>query len=74
MEYSFCEPHYAHPLNLWHIRQLTEAVVKLGGGADTSALCGRFVSWDLDIEITGFHLEHNVCKKCLEIYRKEAVK
>lgn len=67
-EYSFCEPVMAGPLGPWHIRELTEAGRKLGGGADTESLCGRKMGWDLDVEISEFHLDR-ACKKCAEAYK-----
>jgi hypothetical protein len=69
IEYSFCETAVATPYSLWHIRRLTKVGRKLGGGADTLSLCGRKVSWDLEVELTEHHLTHNACKKCLETYR-----
>jgi hypothetical protein len=48
MEYSFCETATAGAKTPWHIRVLTAKGRKLGGGADTPALCGREVSWDLN--------------------------
>ena len=47
VNYSFCETVTAGPLSRWHIRPLTRRGKLLGGGADTPALCGRKVSWDL---------------------------
>lgn len=38
MEYAFCEHVGASAHSRWHI---------LGGGADTSSLCGVEVAWDL---------------------------
>jgi len=68
MKFSFCESVTASSQSRWHIRQLTEAGMKLGGGADTSSLCGRQVAWDLQVEITERLLSH-CCKKCAEEYR-----
>ena len=70
-EYSFCENVHAGPFSRWHIRKLTDVGRKLGGGADTSSLCGKQVHWDLQVEITEFHLAHNTCLKCLEKYNKQ---
>lgn len=58
-------------LSLWNLRHLTSEGEKLGGGADTRSLCGRRVDWDLRVDPTPHHLENNVCKSCLETYRKE---
>lgn len=61
--YSFCETVTAGPTTPWHIRRLTEAGRRLGGAADTPALCGRAVSWDLQVTITPHHLGH-ACPEC----------
>jgi len=72
-KYSFCEHAHATPWSKWHIRRLTAAGLKLGGGADTPALCGRTVAWDLSQLATGrVDADHEfVCGKCAEIYRSE---
>ena len=71
-KYSFCESVFAPPKGWWHIRELTEAGQKLGGGIDTPGLCGRpdlkFGGWDLAVELSEFHLNNNACKACLEEY------
>ena len=67
-QYAFCETATAGPRTPWHIRKLGAKGLKLGGGADTPSLCGRTVAWDLKVEITEHHLEHN-CRKCAEAYR-----
>lgn len=69
--YSFCESVTAGPSSPWHIRILTDKGQKLGGGADTKALCGREVCWDLKAVIDAHHLDKNTCKKCLEEYVKK---
>jgi hypothetical protein len=68
--YSFCETVTAGSSSKWHIRLLTRFGKKLGGGADTPSLCGRKVAWDLSVELTPFHLEHNSCKTCLAEYER----
>ena len=74
--YSFCESVTALPLSKWHIRKLTAKGQMFGGGVDTVSLCGhinlKMGGWDLNIELTDFHLENNACKSCLEIYRSTA--
>ena len=65
--FSFCENTWAGSETPWHIRKLTTNGRKLTGGADSVALCGRFVYWDLDIEITEHHLTH-CCQKCRKEY------
>jgi hypothetical protein len=62
-EYSYCETATAAATTPWHIRELTEAGKKLGGGADTPALCGRKVSWDLNTVVRDLNYEF-VCKEC----------
>jgi len=66
--FSFCEAATAGPLSPWHIRPLTAVGRKLGGGADTIALCGRTVSWDIQVEIDSGHLTH-CCTACAGIYQ-----
>ncbi len=68
--YSLCEAVTATAISLVHIRKLTEAGRKLGGGADTPALCGRNVSWDLGTEINKDHLAY-CCTVCVEEYQKQ---
>lgn len=67
-KFSFCESVTATAQQPWHIRMLTDKGIKLGGGADTKALCGVKVQWDLDVPITEHHLNNNVCRKCYEEY------
>ena len=69
-DYSFCESVHAAGHSPWHLRKLTETGPKYGGGADTPALCGRTVAWDMDVTITPFHLTQ-ICKACAAAYRKE---
>ena len=46
-QYSFCESIHGS-FNTWHIRLLTPAGRKLGGGIDTESLCGRVNhGWDI---------------------------
>jgi len=61
--HSFCESITATSRSAWHIRPLTEQGLKLGGGADSLALCGREVCWDLEVDITNHHLTH-CCQVC----------
>lgn len=67
-QFAFCETVTASSQSKWHIRKLGEAGLKLGGGVDTKALCGREVAWDLNVELTEHHLEHNTCKRCRALY------
>lgn len=64
--YAFCETIHASSYTPWHIRQLTDAGRKFGGGADTPALCGLRVSWDIPTPVNPI-LEH-ACNKCVEAY------
>ena len=66
MEYSFCESVHGTGVSRWHIRRLTDAGKKLGGGIDTPSLCGRVMppyGWDLDVQIDARTLEM-ACTKC----------
>lgn len=66
-DFSFCETVTASGTTPWHIRRLTQAGQFLGGGADTLALCGRSVSWDIRIPIKPDHLHAKmVCLACRE--------
>lgn len=67
INYSFCESQWATGTSPWHIRRLTKLGKKLSGGADTPALCGRKVAWDLEVDITEHHLTH-CCICCREEY------
>ena len=74
--YSFCESVHAGPETLWHIRRLSDAGQKLGGGIDTPFLCYRGTQsrgWDLDVQITDHHLGH-CCPRCADVYRQEVPK
>lgn len=69
-EYSFCETATAGSLSRWHIRELTKIGRKTGGGADTPALCGRTVAWDLNAKISDRNLPE-ACPTCREAYLKK---
>ena len=68
-EFSFCETATASSISPWHIRKLTVYGKKYGGGADTPALCGIKVSWDLEVKIDDLHLQH-ACKKCVSAFQE----
>ena len=79
MMFSFCEGVWATSGSPWHIRKLTDQGQKLGGGIDTPSLCGRVGppktnGWDLEVELTEHHLEHNSCKICKEIYDGQSLR
>lgn len=68
-DFAFCETVTAGPTTFWHIRPLTARGHKFGGGADTPALCGRKVSWDLKCEITPRSLQSSrICPHCARGY------
>lgn len=45
--YSECERATATPTSPIHVRRLTATGLHTGGGADTAALCGAKVAWDI---------------------------
>lgn len=65
-EFALCETGYS-TVGMWHIRKLTEAGLKTGGGADTKALCGAGVRWDFSFPIIEERLQF-VCKTCRDSY------
>lgn len=67
MTYSLCETVTATGSSRRHIRQLTAKGQKLSGGADTIALCGRAVAWDLGTPIAKITPEA-ICPGCLAAY------
>lgn len=70
---AFCEPVTAGSNTLIHIRPLTSVGLKLGGGADTPALCGRRVDWDLEAPITPRSIEDpRTCSKCRDEFERLA--
>lgn len=68
IQFSFCETATATSSSPWHIRQLTEKGPKFGGGADSPALCGRQVAWDIDVPVAWQEMDH-CCHKCVESLR-----
>jgi hypothetical protein len=71
--YAFCETATAGPNSKWHIRRLTHRGKKLGGGADTLALCSAKPAWDLNAEIT-YHALQQCCLRCKNEYIDETTK
>lgn len=61
--------------NLTHIRPLTAAGLKPGGGADTPALCGAPVLWDKSLGFTADRVEHwnpwpyGLCSRCKSAFQ-----
>jgi hypothetical protein len=69
---SSCETMFA-VAKPWHLRKLTAKGYKFGGGADTPALCGRAVAWDVNVPVTKGRLSNSLttCRKCLEVLNAE---
>jgi len=68
--YSFCESIHAGAYTPWHIRKLSEAGRKLGGGVDTTTLCGiTMQGWDRKVEISN-RLLKTACVKCVGEYER----
>jgi hypothetical protein len=67
-KFAFCESLFASGASPWHVRPLTDAGLKPGGGADTASLCGHRVSWDLRFPITPFLLSRATCPACAAAY------
>lgn len=70
MDYAFCETITAGGASPWHIRKLSDRGPKYSGGADTPALCGREVAWDLRANITPFRIAR-CCRKCAAALARE---
>jgi hypothetical protein len=70
-KYALCERVTASPISPWHIRKLTERGLRPGGGADTPALCGACVRWDLESPVDNHVHEDYVCVKCRVEYLKQ---
>jgi hypothetical protein len=75
--YSICESSFAAPWSHWHIRPLTEAGRKHGGGIDTPSLCGRVTppdGWDLEysvVQAVRTPKKANLCKTCLAKFKEK---
>jgi hypothetical protein len=67
LSYSFCDATSISSREPLHIRRLTHVGQKLGGGADTTALCGAKVSCDRAVEIT-YHQLQSCCQACARTY------
>lgn len=65
----YCEPVWASSLARWHIRRITETGLHTGGGADTKALCGLEVSWDIFPIATNPYALKSSCPECVAEYR-----
>jgi hypothetical protein len=74
-KYSFCRENRGH-LTGFHIRKLRPSGRRLVDRADTLALCGRRVEYDLTIEVTEPSLETEgwrTCDACKEEWRSFAL-
>lgn len=77
---SYCESVWAGPTSPNHIRNFAEQGLMPGGGANTPALCGSEVSWDLraikslaelEQRIANAHETNRVCVKCAELAKEQ---
>ncbi|MFE6967239.1 hypothetical protein ACFVAJ_19325 [Agromyces sp. NPDC057679] len=75
--YTYCETATAGPTTPNHIRELSEQGMKTGGGADTKALCGREVAWDLrEADLLNLEAESDdvgytfICPSCRDAAEK----
>lgn len=78
--YSFCEPVYVTGPAPWCIRKLTGTGRHVGGGVDSTSLCGRVKchadgglgGWDLTSACV-VSLDHpHACKQCIAILKSES--
>ena len=67
-EYSFCETAWATADSPWHIRPLTSVGRRLGGGADTPALCSIRVAWDRERPVEDGVYGFGICVRCKTEY------
>lgn len=73
--YAFCEPVTAASFTAIHIRRLGVRGLRLTGGADTPALCGRSVNWDVPGMITPDAIEdERTCHVCREKFEELATR
>lgn len=69
--FAFCENVMATGTSVIHIRILTQRGLRLSGGADTPALCGREVAWDLPGRVDeASAADGRTCRPCLGIWRE----
>lgn len=67
--YFFCETSTASGETPWHIRKAGPKGECLGGGADTPALCGRVVAWDVQLEVAPKTIDRvKPCVRCAEMF------
>lgn len=68
--FSYCESVHAWGTSPWHTRKLTEQGRKLGGGIDTTSLCGLVArGWDLAVEIPKKRARHD-CPRCRAVWEE----
>ena len=63
-QFAYCETQNAASNGIWHIRRISSKGRCLGGGADTAAMCGRDVSWDLKVPVNLESHQEWVCESC----------
>ncbi len=56
----------------YHLREIGKEGVKLSGGMDLYALCGKELGWDTEMPLScygesGHHVPENWCKECAKI-------
>lgn len=77
--YAFCESITAGSQSRWHIRPLTKAGRKTGGGIDTAGLCGRpqvrlgwdIATWDVTEESLAKLGADGVCPACAAAWKEQ---
>lgn len=70
VRYAFCESVGASGSSSIHIRILSAQGRFVGGGADTPALCGRVMAWDLEGPVSEDVVAHrSTCPSCRLIWR-----
>jgi len=69
---AYCESIHASSISPWCLRLLGPKGKFLGGGVDSSSLCGRVkkgMGWDLEVDPDGDVLRHpKVCGSCAAIW------
>lgn len=68
--FSLCETVTAASTSTLHIRLLTGRGMLLSGSADTPALCGQEVEWDVLGDPEDEAVRRSVCRNCLRVWRQ----
>lgn len=68
--FVLCETVTAASLSVLHVRILSGRGMQVSGSADTPALCGREVEWDVAGQPDDETLRNDVCPNCLAIWRR----